>query len=700
MNYLRAGGLLCLLLVAVAAVLPMGAFAQGDAPEEAAPPGTEPSMESAVEDETAEDGAAEMEAPPEDAPPADAPREDLSPSEDSGVTDAEPAPTEEESPAEVTTSEEGGVTAEPTPTEETEMPPAEEAAGEAPMMDAPMQDAPRDDSAPIREAIAAAVSGEEMAGEENDTEVDDGNATDEDEELSTTDRIWREGKNPNPYTWDYQTYSGFFYDLDDDVGTETLTVELGESGDGYDREIDEGELTYETEAVSIEFEFDDWGNYHVIGFMAQKYFAGYIETNEDVVDEEISLLDEEELREVLIDDDEEYTVDTGSVLPLEDGYEARIKEIDLDGNKVWFSLAKDGEEVDDQVIDPRDLGSSTYKYEIDMSGKDMPLVMIHVSSIFAGAETSLVTVDGIFQISDQYITVESDSDYGDMTVDTISGDTIRMSNDNSITLRKGRTVPVMGEVSFLVGDSDELRFGPTVERTGSYEIRGTVIDPGEYDEFTWTPYNFEGFYYDIDDDVGTETMTATFSGDSIDDGDLEYSTEPELVRFEFDDWGQYQVIGFLAEKYFAGYSDDTEFTDEFSVINEEELRKVLIDDDESYTIRSGASFPLKEGYELRIKEVDLEGNRVYMSVVKDGDEVDSKVVEPGSDVDSSTFTYEVEIGSEDVPIIAVNVESVFRGREEDLATIEGIFQVSDDPRSVEETRPTARWRSTASLPTG
>lgn len=642
MNYLRAGGLLCLLLVAMAAVLPMGALAQeSDAPDESVPLGAEPS--SGVD---AENANAEV-------PPAG---------------------------------------------EEPEVPPAgEEPMGDAPMEDAPMDDAPMDDTPStdiavtgdaIIEGATSAATGNETVEGANETieETPEENVTEEDEpeeDLSITDRIWREGKNPADYTWDPQTFSGFFYDLDDDVGTETLTVHLRESGDGYDRTIEEGDLVYETKADPINFEFGRWGKYQVIGFMAQKYFAGYSGTDPDVVDRDISLLDEEELREVLIDDDEEYTVDTGSVLPLEEGYEFRIKEIDLDGNKVWLSLAKDGEEVDSKVIDPADLRSSTYKYEVDLSGEDLPLVMLHVSSIFAGAESSLVTVDGIFQISDRYTTVASGDKYGDMEVDSISGDTIRMTNDNSITLRKGKTVPVMGIVSFLVADADELRFGPTVKRTGSYEIRGTIVDPADYPDFTWTPYNFEGFYYDIDDDVGTEELRATFTGDKIDDGKLEYRTVPEPVRFEYERWGSYNVIGFLAEKYFAGY-DDAEFADEFSVINEGELRKVLIDDDESYTVRSGATFPLKEGYELRIKEVDLDGNKVYLSITKDGEEVDSKVIEPGSDVSSSTFTYDDEIGSEDVPIIAVHVQSVFRGREEDLATVEGIFQVSDKPRSVED----------------
>ena len=716
MNHRRAGGLLCLLLVTVAAVLPMGALAQvGDAPDESVLTGAGPSNETGAVNDTAEEEAGVEELPPgdveegvEDLAPegSEAGAEDLAPEgSEAGTEDLAPEGSEEPVAEDLLPPEGSEAGAEDLAPEESEEPVAEDLApdgseevaedlvppepvDEAPMMDAPMEDAPRED-VPLAEAALAAAVSDLNSSEENETveeEMVEENETEEEEveeELSETDRIWREGNNPATYTWTPQTFSGFFYDLDDDVGTETLTVHLRESGGSYDRSIREDELEYVTRADSITYEFSDWGQYQVIGFMAQKYFAGYEGTDSAVVSKGISLLDEEELHEVLIDDDQDYTVDTGSVLPLGEGYELRIKEIDLDGNKVWLALAKDGSEVDSRVVDPTSLGSSTYKYEADLRGDKFPLVMAHVGSIFRGAETSLVTIDGLFQISDKFVTVASGDTYGSMEVDSISGNTIRMANDRTITLRMGRTVPVMGDVSFLVADASELRFAPTVKRTGSYEIRGTIVDPAE-GEFTWTPYNFEGFYYDIDDDVGTETLTARFSGERIADGDLTYGTYPQSVPFEYAEWGSYNVIGFLAEKYFAGYNSETVFTKEFSLINEGQLRKVLIDDDQSYTVRSGTTFPLKEGYELRIKEVDLDGNKIFLSITKDGEEVDSKVVEPGRTVTGSTFTYEERISGERVPIVAVHVQSVFRGREEDLATIEGIFQISDTPRSVEE----------------
>jgi S-layer protein (TIGR01567 family) len=243
-------------------------------------------------------------------------------------------------------------------------------------------------------------------------------------------------------------------------------------------------------------------------------------------------------------------------------------------------------------------------------------------------------------------------------------------------------------MGFQVADADVLRFAPVVQRTGAYEVRGTVINPAAASEFTWTPYNFEGFYYDIDDDVGTESLQAKIAGGTrIEEKDLLYKTSPQPVKFKFEDWGKYDVIGFMADKYFAGYNNLTKFTDEASAINEGQLRKVLIDSDDSETIASGSVLSLEAGYELRIKQVDLNGNKVYLALAKDGSEVDSKVVTPSADPAdrASSYMYKVDMGGEkNVPIIIAHIQSVFRSTETDLATVDGLFQVSDSPESVEE----------------
>jgi S-layer protein (TIGR01567 family) len=299
-----------------------------------------------------------------------------------------------------------------------------------------------------------------------------------------------------------------------------------------------------------------------------------------------------------------------------------------------------------------------------------------------------VTVDGLFQISDTFSSVEDGDKYDKMKVVSVSDQGVEMDNEDSITLRKGSTVKIFGNVGFQVADADEIRFAPVVQRTGTYEVRGTVINPSKTSEFTWTPYNFEGFYYDIDDDVGTESLQAKISGGTkIEEKDLIYKTSPQPVKFQFENWGKYDVIGFMADKYFAGYNNETKFTDEASSINEGELRRVLIDSDDSQTIASGSALSLDEGYELRIKQVDLNGNKVYLSLAKNGEEVDSKVVTPSADPadKASNYMYKVNVGStKDVPIVTAHVQSVFRSTESDLATVDAIFQISDSAESVEE----------------
>ena len=297
-----------------------------------------------------------------------------------------------------------------------------------------------------------------------------------DEAGEPVDRIWREGISSDEYTWDYRSFSGFFYDMENNVGTERLTVKL----QGNDRSIDSGNLIYSTTAEKMDYQFGEWGEYQVIGFMAEKYFAGYLQGDGEIFDNDVSLINDGQLRRVLLDSDDESTITTGSVLTMEEGYELRIKQIDIDGNKVYLGLAKDGEEIDSKVVSPSgSLKSATYEYKVDISGEDQPIIMAHISNVFASTESDLVTVDGLFQISDTYDSVESGDEYGKMQVSSLSDTGFEMDNDNTISLRKGGTAEIFGDVGFVVADSNELRFAPIVERSGPQEVRGTVINPSE-----------------------------------------------------------------------------------------------------------------------------------------------------------------------------------------------------------------------------
>ncbi|MBN2110861.1 MAG: S-layer protein [Methanosarcinaceae archaeon] len=485
---------------------------------------------------------------------------------------------------------------------------------------------------------------------------------------STGNRIWAADANVSlKYTWTAQSYSGFYYDLDSGEGSENLTVTLQSYSD---RSIQDGDLEYSTVPIETDFEQDEWGSYETIGFLAERYFAGYTDDT-GFADETISIMSNGELSEVLMDTDDELSVFSGSSIVLEEGYELNIQEVDLDGNSVLVSLERDGDEIDTGIVSSDD----DYVYETDLgSREDVPVIVVHFNDIFRGTETNAVFVEGIFQISEDYIKIDSGDDFGKMEVDTISSVRITMHNSDAISLGMGDTVNVMGDLRFIVADDDILRFGPEIDisEPGTYELRGTVAEAGV---LTWTPLNFAGFYYNIDEGVGTESLQVTdISGRTIPDGSLVYRSEPQQVSFGYDDWGTFNVIGFLAEKYFAGYSGDTAFADEDSLLSGGQLTEVLIDSDMETSLYSGSGLVLEDGYKLVIEEIDLDGDSVLVSLEKDGDEVDTDVVPGGGD-----YVYETDIGdAEDLAVIAVHFQDIFRGTETNAVFVEGIFQISED----------------------
>jgi S-layer protein (TIGR01567 family) len=484
---------------------------------------------------------------------------------------------------------------------------------------------------------------------------------------STGNRIWDADENLSlEYTWTALTYSGFYYDLDSGEGSETLTITLDSDSD---RSIGEGDLEYSTKPIDTDFEYGDWGSYQVIGFMAERYFAGYTDDT-DFADDSISLISDGILSEVLIDADDKISLFGGSSLELEEGYELEIDEVDLNGDSVMVTLTQDGDDIDTSIVSSND----EYIYEKELGTDDeVPIIVVHFENIFQGTESNAVFIEGIFQISEDYIELESGDSYGKMEIDSLSSDEITMENSDSISLGKGNTISIMGKLNFIVADDSTLRFGPELDMSdeGTYELRGTVA---EDEELTWTPLNFEGFYYNLDEGVGTESLEIEdLSGRTIDDGDLVYKSKPLDVSFEYDDWGEFQVIGFMSEKYFAGYPDN-EFTDDVSLLSDGYLSKVLIDDDSKTSLFAGSSLELEDGYEIQIVEVDLNGDDVMISLRQDGDDVDTGIVSADDD-----YVYEKDIGDvDDVPIIVLHFASIFQGTESNAVFIEGMFQISED----------------------
>lgn len=102
------------------------------------------------------------------------------------------------------------------------------------------------------------------------------------------------------------------------------------------------------------------------------------------------------------------------------------------------------------------------------------------------------------------------------------------------------------------------------------------------ESYTWNSFSFAGFYYDLDNNLSTEELTINNIKRTIAQSDISYTTSPIEVSFDYSDFGKYQVIGFMADKYFAGYNGNSVISGnkEISSIGSGQLQIAVCSDDD------------------------------------------------------------------------------------------------------------------------
>ncbi len=322
-----------------------------------------------------------------------------------------------------------------------------------------------------------------------------------------------------------------------------------------------------------------------------------------------------------------------------------------------------------------DNSDNTWDVELDdIQGEDDVVVLkVHVNQVFQGAVDSIAQIEGMWLIDyANAMKIESDDEFGELNNVKINGDTLTISNEDTFTLTRDSTQEIAQGLSFKIADtsSNMLRFYPTKEITepGTYEIRGQVAS-GTGD-MTWTADNFAGFYYDINDNVKTESLSVSdIEGNVIPENGLKYSTTIENVAYEYENadagWKTFPVMGFFAEKYVP-----------IKPTKADKLAKLVMDSDTKQTLRTGESLDLGEGYALEAKQVDVDGEKVWLEFTKDGEYVDDEIISVSSGSDN---TWDVELddiqGEDDVVVLKVHVNQVFQGAVDSIAQIEGMWLI-------------------------
>ena len=238
--------------------------------------------------------------------------------------------------------------------------------------------------------------------------------------------------------YDYSNFAGFWYDLDKDHESETMNVTKITN-----RTIGEGDLVYTCTPVPVSYKNSylngEYGGYMLMGFMAEKYICYDNRTDQ--------------LVKLLINwggsKDAILTMDDPMELP--EGYMLSAQEIDLQGDRVWLKLYKDGNEIDNSIVE----GTKTYIYEDD---DDVLLFSCKIDSVFRGTESNMVVVKFVFLRSDTILDIDGGDSFGVMEVKGTSG-SIVLKNDKTITLDSDSEVEIMDGLYFKVADdSNNLRY--------------------------------------------------------------------------------------------------------------------------------------------------------------------------------------------------------------------------------------------------
>jgi S-layer protein (TIGR01567 family) len=491
------------------------------------------------------------------------------------------------------------------------------------------------------------------------------------------------------YTIGSEDFSGFFYDKEHDLGTETIKFRITEGNllrEGYGVE-------YNTFAESKKFEFDKWGDYYSIGFLGDENFAGY--TQGSLLYEKSQgwgLLGQGKLSKVLMDSNDPKTIPIGKSIELKDGYEFIVSDIGNDGDSIFVILKKDEDEVDSSAVFPGNdnLSLSTYTYR---SQNNPVIIAIHFNDCFLGLNGSKATYNGIFQISDEFHDISSEKSFDKMIVRDFNDREIIMRNSENINLEDRKDIRLMGNFWIKTADQDISATNPLrfciykkVSEPGIYEIRGPIA-PIENGEFVWDSESFAGLYNDLDNNIKTESIKLVVKNNHLEKATgVEYTTHIQRKPLSFKDWGSCYIIGFLGENFFAAYDKDCylyEISDEGNLMVYDKLSQVLIDNHDEVNITRDKKLPLMEGYKLAINSIDVTGNKISLELFKDGEAIDFRVLSP-PDMTYYYKNFTIKDKNKKVANIAVHFSNVFMGPYSEMATVDGVWQISESSFNVSQ----------------
>lgn len=254
--------------------------------------------------------------------------------------------------------------------------------------------------------------------------------------------------------WDGLNFPGFLYDINSDRFSEKLEVK-----NITGRIILIGYLRYDIAGIDSKFEVAGFKGSELHGLNASFMIFGigtekYIAVNGNST---------ELLKIILENCGSQYnkkTIGVGEVWELPQGYNLTVKELEVrsDPRKALFSLSHNGTVLKEDWVTA---GNFFSYYENESSGKKkIPKFFTYLDTVFVGCCFDIAQVRYAFLTSDNILRIHKGDRIGVMRVIDVEPDLISMENDQDINLKPGSELNLIGNLSFKVADSKDLRFYP------------------------------------------------------------------------------------------------------------------------------------------------------------------------------------------------------------------------------------------------
>lgn len=133
---------------------------------------------------------------------------------------------------------------------------------------------------------------------------------------------------------------------------------------------------------------------------------------------------------------------------------------------------------------------------------------------------------------------------------------------------------------------------------------------------------------------------------------------------------QYPVIDLFGEKEIPLFTTDGNIGN----IHVNKLAKLILDSNETYTLKDGDKLDLGNGYALEAKQINIDNGKIWFEFSKDGKYIADQIVSSNNEGNRTwTVTLDNVQGENNIVVMKVHIKNLFVGAETRVVWIDGIW---------------------------